>query len=475
VKTLAIINQKGGVGKTTTVANLGAAIAARGHRLCLVDMDPQAHLTLHVGLEPGENTPGVYELLTDNAPVSEAAVKINDRLSAIPAVIDLAAAETELVTVVGREQILSDQLAAAKSDYDYVMIDCPPSLGLLTLNALAAADYVFIPLQAHFLALQGLGMLLETVSLVRQRINPKLKVGGVILCMHEKQTRLAGEVVADIEEFLEAARGADVPWADAGIFETPIRRNIKLAECPSYGKTIFDYDPYSHGAMDYDSLAEEFMSFFNPNSAPAVRSGEPIAQTSEADEPAEQDIEEISPPPEQDIPSSDQAAGPIEEPVGHCEPQADPNAGSIEPAENLQETSEDTAKDPQGPVAEPTRTVDESPQQTARSDEVVDESHQPAEQTDKPVEDPTDQSEQPDEIVKDSPEPAEEPTEQTARSDEVIDESHQPAEQPVEPIEEFREPTEQQESGEFRSESQTIVRHAPASVSTEQPTIGETD
>ena len=307
VKTLAIINQKGGVGKTTTVANLGAAIAARGHRLCLIDMDPQAHLTLHVGLEPGQHTPGVYQVLTDGASVSDAAVKIDDNLSTIPAVIDLAAAETELVTVVGREQILNDQLSAADADYDFAMIDCPPSLGLLTLNALAAADYVFIPLQAHFLALQGLGMLLETVSLVQQRINPRLKVGGVILCMHERQTRLAGEVVADIEEFLQAARGTDVPWADAGIFETPIRRNIKLAECPSYGKTIFDYDPYSNGAMDYDGLAEEFMSFFMPEKIEAKAPAEEI-------EPP-QAIESEPVPEEAPEPVSE----PVSEPVGESQ------------------------------------------------------------------------------------------------------------------------------------------------------------
>ncbi|MDP6545531.1 MAG: ParA family protein [Phycisphaerae bacterium] len=266
VQTLAIINQKGGVGKTTTVANLGAAIAARGHRLCLIDLDPQAHLTLHLGLEPGANQPGTYQVLTGNGRLDDAAVELTENLSAVPSVIDLAAAETELVTVVGREQILRDRLSDCEKDYEYVIIDCPPSLGLLTLNALAACDYVFIPLQAHFLALQGLGMLLETVALVQQRINPALKVGGVILCLFDKQTRLAGEVVADLKEFLQAARGTDVPWADANVFSAAIRRNIKLAECPSHGKTIFDYDPHSHGAMDYEALAEEFLAFFSPPS-----------------------------------------------------------------------------------------------------------------------------------------------------------------------------------------------------------------
>jgi chromosome partitioning protein len=282
VQTLAIINQKGGVGKTTTVANLGAAIAARGNRLCLIDMDPQAHLTLHVGLEPGESDPGLYDVLTGSSRLNEAIVELTENLSVVPSVIDLAAAETELVSVVGREQILRDRLGECNSAFDYVMIDCPPSLGLLTLNALAAADYVFIPLQAHFLALQGLGMLLETISLVQQRINPSLKVGGVILCMHEKHTRLAGEVVADLEEFLQAARGTNVPWSDANIFSTAIRRNIKLAECPSYGKTIFDYDPHSHGAMDYDGLAEEFLAFFSPKTtAPDA----PVEETEETETP----------------------------------------------------------------------------------------------------------------------------------------------------------------------------------------------
>ncbi|MDP6637191.1 MAG: AAA family ATPase [Phycisphaerae bacterium] len=350
VQTLAIINQKGGVGKTTTVANLGAAIAARGKRLCLVDMDPQAHLTLHVGLEPGANNPGLYEVLTGDASMSDAAVKLNENLSAVPSVIDLAAAETELVTVVGREQILNDRLAGCNSDYDYVMIDCPPSLGLLTLNALAAADYVFIPLQAHFLALQGLGMLLETVALVQQRINPRLKVGGVILCMHEKQTRLAGEVVADLEEFLNSARDTNVPWSEASIFKTAIRRNIKLAECPSYGKTIFDYDPYSHGAIDYDSLAEEFMAFFSPQKAvedkPAETS-EPVETVEEIQQPQ---TTQAPPAAAETEPAVDEAAEPVEQTP---EP-ADESPESIDqPPGSIRESSE--------PVSEAPEPTDESP------------------------------------------------------------------------------------------------------------------
>ena len=272
VRTLAVLNQKGGVGKTTTVANLGAAVAAEGHRICLVDLDPQAHLTLHLGVEPGSPDTSIYDVLGRQARVEAAALEIAHDLHLVPSVIDLAAAEIELVSTVGRERILRDSLAECSAKFDYVLIDCPPSLGLLTLNALAAAEEVFIPLQPHFLALQGLGKLLETISLVQQRINPSLRVGGIMLCLHEKHTRLASEVVADLEEFLAAARNTDKPWADTRVFSSTIRRNIKLAECPSYGKTIFEYDPRCIGADDYRALASEFLAYLT--SAPTAPPGD---------------------------------------------------------------------------------------------------------------------------------------------------------------------------------------------------------
>jgi chromosome partitioning protein len=282
VRVIAVINQKGGVGKTTTVANLGAAVAARGRNVCLIDLDPQAHLTLHLGLEPGTPPHSAYDVMIADVPLAQAAVQVAERLAVVPSVIDLAAAEMELVSRVGREQILRDRLAPQAGRHDLVLVDCPPSLGLLTLNALAAAHEVLIPLQPHFLALQGLGKLLETVALVQRRINDRLRVAGVILCLYETTTRLAGEVVADLKQFFAAARGGGQPWADARIFHTLIRRNVKLAECPSHGLTIFDYAPSSHGAADYAALAEEFLGVHDRAGKVEPAAPEPVAPEPDA-------------------------------------------------------------------------------------------------------------------------------------------------------------------------------------------------
>lgn len=288
MRRIAVINQKGGVGKTTTAVNLGAALAAAGKRVLLVDLDPQSHLTLHLGLDPAAECGSTYELLTQSRPLAELVRPVGENLWAVASHIDLAAVEVELVSTIGREVILRDALDADQTDYEYVLIDCPPSLGVLTINALAAAHEVFIPLQPHYLALHGLSKLLETVSLVARRINPRLRVTGVIVCMHESGTRLATEVLEDVAQFLRAAQGHDVPWAGARIFKTFIRRNIKLAECPSHGLTIFQYAPKSNGAEDYGALAAEVRAMVEPGGpvASSTPDAEAIAESRAAAPPA---------------------------------------------------------------------------------------------------------------------------------------------------------------------------------------------
>jgi len=257
MRSIAVMNQKGGVGKTTTVVNVGAALAEAGLRVCLIDLDPQAHATLHFGLDPRPEHPCIYDVLTGEVRLEEVRRQVSENLWVVGSSLDLAAAEMELAGVVGREAILRDKLAEAPQPFDYLLIDCPPSLGLLTLNALAAVREVFIPLQPHFLALHGLSKLLETISLVAARLNARLRISGVILCMYDANTRLAAEVGQDVCDFFQAARGQATPWAGTEIFQTRIRRNIRLAEAPSFGQAIFQYAPQSHGAEDYRNLAEE--------------------------------------------------------------------------------------------------------------------------------------------------------------------------------------------------------------------------
>jgi chromosome partitioning protein len=256
LRTIAVLNQKGGVGKTTTVVNTAAALAAAGLKVAVLDLDPQAHLTIHLGVEPENIDSGSYKLLTQSAKFEEEILLVRPNLWLLPANINLVGAESELVSVVGRETILREALQSVEDKFDYAFIDCPPSLGLLTLNALAAAEEVMIPLQPHFLALQGFGKLLQTVELVNKRINPNLKVKWILLCMFESRASLPNEVRADIEQFLSSARGTSCAWADAQVLPCFIRRNIKLAEAPSYGKTIFEYEPSCHGSEDYKKVAE---------------------------------------------------------------------------------------------------------------------------------------------------------------------------------------------------------------------------
>jgi len=266
MRAIAVLNQKGGVGKTTTVANIAAALAATGQKVVAIDLDPQAHLTIHLGLEPEAVDAGSYKVLTQSAKFEEEILLVRPNLWLLPANINLVGAESELVSVVGRETILREAFQTVQDKFDYFFIDCPPSLGLLTLNALAASDEVLIPLQPHFLALQGFGKLLQTIDIVNKRINPDLKVKGILLCMFDSRASLPKEVKADIEQFLESARGTNCAWAQARILPVFIRRNIKLAEAPSYGKTIFEYEQNCHGAEDYARVAE----FIHNETQPAV-------------------------------------------------------------------------------------------------------------------------------------------------------------------------------------------------------------
>ena len=265
MRVIALMNQKGGVGKTTTTVNLGAALAEYGKRVCLIDLDPQAHLTINYGVEPTPELNTLYNVLVDDTPLLDALLGIDKGISLVPASIDLAAAEIELVSVLGREMLLKKRLEAALADpsaefdYDFVLLDCPPSLGLLTLNGLAMASEVLIPMQPHFLALQGVAKLLETVHLVSKRMNPQLKVAGIVLTLYDAQAKLSAEVLTELNEFIEASQGRNMPWSGAKVFDTKIRRNIKLAESPGHGEHIIKYDPTSNGASDYRALAREIL------------------------------------------------------------------------------------------------------------------------------------------------------------------------------------------------------------------------
>lgn len=259
MRSIATINQKGGVGKTTTTVNLSAALAKTGRRVCVIDLDPQAHASLHLGVTVTDSSRSTYGVLTEDFSLADARVQVDTNLWVVPAHLDLAAAELELAGEVGREIILRDKLAEDPEAFDFLILDCPPSLGVLTLNALTAAREVFLPLQPHFLALHGLSKLLRTLELVAKRLNPTLRLTGIVYCMYESGTRLAAEVSHDVQDFFDSLNASDSVWAGARTFETKIRRNIRLAEAPSFGQSIFDYAPTSHGAEDYRCLAREVL------------------------------------------------------------------------------------------------------------------------------------------------------------------------------------------------------------------------
>lgn len=263
-RVIALMNQKGGVGKTTTTVNVGAAMAAGGARVLLIDLDPQAHLTLSVGMEPGEMDKTNYDLFVDPDTTAMEVVREVEsigNLAVLPAETNLAGVESELAeaTEAGDAQsILRDKCVDLFDQFDAVLIDCPPALGLLTVNALCAATEVVVPMQSHFLAMQGMTKLFETIGAVREGINPQLKVAGVVLCMHEANTLLAGEVRAELDGFFAQAEEGQA-WHGARVFEPAVRRNIKLAEAPSFGQPVLAYAPESNGAADYRKLARSIL------------------------------------------------------------------------------------------------------------------------------------------------------------------------------------------------------------------------
>lgn len=245
MKKIALINQKGGVGKTTSTINIGAGLSMLGKKVLLIDLDPQSNLTYSLGIQAHELESGVFDLLKEREKFEEIVID-RDGLMVIPSSLELSGAEVELASEVGREFLMREALESLNG-FDYVLIDCSPSLGLLTVNALVAAEIAYIPLQTEFLALQGLSQLLRTIEVVKKRLNRDLEIGGIIATRYNRR-RLNKEVIEKIREYFEDK-----------VFNTLIRENISLAEAPSFGKTIYEYKPNSHGAEDYMSLCKEII------------------------------------------------------------------------------------------------------------------------------------------------------------------------------------------------------------------------
>jgi len=248
-KIIAIANQKGGVGKTTTSINLSAALAAQGKKVLIIDTDPQGNATSGFGVEKNELDNTVYELMLGECTIKECILsEVIPNLDMLPTNVNLSAIEIETIDVENKEYILKNELDWIKDKYDFILIDCPPSLSMLTVNAMSAADSVLVPIQCEYYALEGLSQLIHTINLVKSRLNEDLEMEGVVFTMYDSRTNLSAEVVENVKENL-----------DEKIFDTVIPRNIRLAEAPSFGQPITMYDPKSAGSVSYISLAQEII------------------------------------------------------------------------------------------------------------------------------------------------------------------------------------------------------------------------
>ncbi len=252
-KIIAVANQKGGVGKTTTAVNLSACVAEQNNRVLLIDLDPQGNATSGLGIDKTQIQHSTYDMLINGLSAKEIIKETSTAsLHVMPAQIELAGAEVELVGVMAREHVMKRMVSTLSDDYDYIFIDCPPSLGLLTLNALTSADTLLVPIQCEYYALEGLSQLMNTVKLVRQHLNPTLEVEGVVLTMYDARTNLSAQVVNEVKKFFKNK-----------VYDTIIPRSIRLGEAPSYGMPITSYDAKSTGAVAYTKLAVEVLEKSN--------------------------------------------------------------------------------------------------------------------------------------------------------------------------------------------------------------------